>query len=213
MKNTNPETLLKTDKAIFYYVWQEMKKQAAKSVETWFDEESGEEMPGDDNRYFGWSTQNDHAARCAIGFIMNRGVAEYYDVEDKDALDIDVIATVISSNPEWEFSKSSAELLMLLQIIHDRYPVESWDAAFSYYENNFDSNGKFMLLNLESIKDIEESTSQAEINLADKTVVVTIPARCKIAKKINEDIDAALLKNTLAKVGNQVVAEQEKEMV
>lgn len=203
----NAETLLKTDKAIFYYVWQEMKKQGSKSVDTWYDEETGQEMPGEENKYFGWSTQNDHAARCALGFIMNRGIAEDYDVEDKDAQDDDVIATIIKSNPEWDFTLSSAKLVMLLQLIHDNYSVESWDEAFKMYQKDFDENGKFT-----GLDDIDnEEFGSREIHLDKHSIVLKTISACAVRDALRYRIENYVV--NINNISNNVICEKESEMV
>lgn len=207
----NAETLLKTDKAIFYYVWQEMKKQGEKSVDTWYDEETGEEMPGDENKYFGWSAANDHAARCALGFIMNRGIAEDFEVEDKDAADEDVLSTIIMSNPEWNFTSSSAKLVMLLQLIHDNYPVESWDKAFELYQKDFDENGRF--IGLDGIQSDEEF-EQTEIRLDKRTITFNTVLGCLVKDSLRYKMNYFVnINETENEVLKDVVHEKQSEMV
>lgn len=208
----NAETLLKTDKAIFYYVWQEMKKQGEKSVDTWYDEETGEEMSGDENKYFGWSAANDHAARCALGFIMNRGIAQDFAVEDKCAADDDVLSTIIMSNPEWNFTSSSAKLVMLLQLIHDNYPVESWDKAFELYQKDFDENGRFT--GLDDVEYVSDD-SLREINIGERTITFNSVMGCLVRDAIRykfEDSSVSINK-TENEVLKDVVHEKQSEMV
>lgn len=208
----NAETLLKTDKAIFYYVWQEMKKQGEKSVDTWYDEETGEEMPGDENKYFGWSAANDHAARCALGFIMNRGIAEDFDVEDKCAADDDVLSTIIMSNPEWNFTSSSAKLIMLLQLIHDNYPVESWDKAFELYQKDFDENGRFS--GLDDVEYVSDN-SLREIHVDDRTITFNSVTQCMVKDALRYKFEDYSVNINLTgnKVLKDVVREKQSEMV
>jgi len=212
------ETLLKTDKAIFYYVWQEMKKQNAKSVDTWFDEETGGEMPGDENKYFGWSSDNNHAARCALGFIMNRGIAEDYDVEEKDASDNDVLATIIESNPEWNFTSSSAKLVMLLQLIHDQYPVYSWNKAFELYQKDFDENGRFT--GLDDMEYVNEG--EVEIHVKNRSLVLDSFPACAVRDMIRNRMDGInstnndeceAPKDILSQVLSEVSSEKKEELV
>lgn len=218
MKNNNAETLLKTDKAIFYYVWQEMKKQGAKSVDTWFDEETGEEVPGDENKYFGWSSDNDHAARCALGFIMNRGIAEDYEVEEKDASDNDVLATIIESNPQWDFTSSSAKLVMLLQLIHDQYPVYAWDKAFELYQKDFDENGRFT--GLDGVEHTNDG--EVEIHLENRSVTLNAVSGCAVRDMIRNRMDGInstnndeeeVSKDTLLEISSEVSNEKKEELV
>lgn len=213
MKNkNNAETLLKTDKAIFYYVWQEMKKQGEKSVDTWYDEETGEEMPGDENKYFGWSAANDQAARCALGFIMNRGIAEDFEVEDKCAADDDVLSTIIMSNPEWNFTSSSAKLVMLLQLIHDNYPVESWDKAFELYQKDFDENGRFT--GLDDIEYVSDD-SLREINIGERTITFNSVIGCSVKDALRYKFEDYFvnINKTENEVLKDVVHEKQSEMV
>lgn len=217
--DNNAETLLKTDKAIFYYVWQEMKKQGAKSVDIWYDEETDQEMPGDDNKYFGWSSDSDHAARCALGFIMNRGIAEDYEVEDKDASDNDVLATIIESNPEWNFTSSSAKLVMLLQLIHDQYPVYAWDKAFELYQKDFDENGRFT--GLDGVKSGDDS-SEIEIHLQNRSVIIDAVSSCAVRDMIRNRMDSVnstnneegeVLEDALPQTSLEVSNEKKEELV
>lgn len=217
--DNNAETLLKTDKAIFYYVWQEMKKQGAKSVDIWYDEETDQEVLGDDNKYFGWSSDSDHAARCALGFIMNRGIAEDYEVEDKDASDNDVLATIIESNPEWNFTSSSAKLVMLLQLIHDQYPVYAWDKAFELYQKDFDENGRFT--GLDGLKSRDDS-SEIEIHLQNRSVIIDAVSGCAVRDMIRNRMDSVnsanneegkVLEDALPQTSLEVSNEKKEELV
>jgi|GEM_PF-4081997 len=200
MKNENVETMLKTDKAIFYYVWQEMKKQGEKGMDTYTDDETGEEMPGDAMKYFGWSPTKHTATRCALGFIMNRGIAtKDYDIENQTADDVDVIAVVMKSNPEWKFTSSSADMIWILQQIHDRYLVEDWDDIFEMYSKEFDEDGNFIAFKQlrDSRKYINQGTGleqEAEledhaIHLANKTVYLDLVSTCAMNETLDEKME------------------------
>lgn len=190
-----PATLLKTDRAIFYYVQQEMLKQGLKSLDSYYDEETGEETEGDECKYFGWSAENDMAVRCAVGFIMNRGLAEDYEVEDKDASDNDVLATVIESNPHWDFKSSSAKMLVVLQTIHDRYPVNEWKPAFEYFQNFFNEAGEFTAFPEDS-----ENLETHEIHVNGKSVEIEIFSTSDIREATRCQIHDNYIKLTLAKI-------------
>jgi hypothetical protein len=194
-QENNAETLLKTDKAIFYHVWDKMKQQGQKSLDVYYDEETGEESSGDSCKYFGWVPETDSSARCALGFIMNSSVADEYDVEEKDATDDDVLATIISSNPEWKFTTSSARLVFLLQVIHDQYNVDQWNTAFSSYENFFSEDGAFtgfMEIPYQTVEaDMAESEifNTREIHVGNKSVVIERLPICKLREHITKSLE------------------------
>jgi len=199
MKNKNAETMLKTDKAIFYYVWQEMKKQGEKGMDTYTDDETGEEMPGDSMKYFGWSPTRNTSTRCALGFIMNRGLADENDIENQTADDVDVITLVMRSNPEWKFTSSSADMIWILQQIHDRYLVEDWDDLFEMYSKEFDEDGNFIAfkqlrdsgkyMSRETGIELETESEDQAIHLVNKTVYLNLISTCAMNETLDEKME------------------------
>lgn len=80
-------------------------------------------------------------AKCAIGYLISD---ENYDqdIEGK-GLDEDIVEIVRQSNPDWNITEKSGELLMRLQKTHDSLPVERWRKEFESIRNDFDDEGNY----------------------------------------------------------------------
>jgi hypothetical protein len=209
--NNNAETLLKTDEAIYYFVWKKMMEQNSKSFDTYYDEDE-DEVIGDNCRYFGWS-QPEEEARCALGFIMNPIIAENIEVEDKTAEDEDIITCIMKSNPEWKMSSRSIEMVVLLQCIHDRMNVSLWNSAFETYSAYFDKDGNFDINKLKNIvvSDIENNSNALvhntthEIHVDDRTFEFNALNQCAILNYVHEQVQKAKASAGISSLAQQVI--------
>ena len=185
MKN-KAETLFKTDKAIFYYVWDQMMQQNAKSYDLYSDED-GDEVIGDNCQYFGYKAY-DEPARCALGFIMNKAIADEYYVEENNAACESVLSVILESNPNWEMTNESVQMVILLQIIHDSLPVDTWNDAFSVFSVLFDADGNFESHKLLGKKiDNDEDTDQ--VHLPKRTFYYQPMTSCEVISYVTREVN------------------------
>lgn len=207
MKN-KAETLLKTDKAIFYYVWDKMMQQNAKSFDVYSDED-GEEMIGDTCQYFGYKAYEE-PARCALGFIMNKAIADEYYVEENAAANESVLSVILESNPNWEMTNQSLQMIILLQIIHDGLPVDVWNDAFSVYSELFDAEGNFESHKLIGKKD---STSEDinEISVTNKTFYYKQMTSCEVISYISRQVNKVTANLFPAEFSEAMVVDHEND--
>lgn len=82
--------------------------------------------------------------KCAVGAIIKDEFYNY-DFEGKGIADsLDVFRAVQNSNPNWEMSDNSIDMLTTLQNIHDSFGVEQWEDAFLKLRDSFAENGSYI---------------------------------------------------------------------
>lgn len=196
----NAETLLKTDRAIYYHVRKSMLKQGTKSVDSYEHEDEDGNISdieyGTECLYFGTAPGLETSdVRCALGFIMNRGLAYDNSVENNDASDDSVLATVIESNPEWDFTVKSAKMLLLLQHIHDNHEADTWERMFLAYDGYFSEDGSFTGFEDQEIDEekeqdphwlLENITKNTEIHVPGATILLENYNACHVRTLISE---------------------------
>lgn len=82
----------------------------------------------------------DSDIRCAVGHIIDDSC---YDTSiEGESIESDyVIALVDKSNPDWDITSKSLEMLKKLQRIHDAVKPSYWELTLSKFK--FDENGNF----------------------------------------------------------------------
>ena len=101
---------------------------------------------------------------------------------------------------------------MLLQLIHDNYPVESWDKAFELYQKDFDENGRFT-----GLDDIEYVSDDGlrEINIGERTITFNSVIGCSVKDALRYKFEDYFvnINKTENEVLKDVVHEKQSEMV
>lgn len=80
--------------------------------------------------------------KCAVGHLISDAVYSH-ELEERDARDGDVINAVRESNPLWQMTETSYELIYDMQSVHDRNEVEAWPYIFNYF--SFDEDDKYVI--------------------------------------------------------------------
>lgn len=81
-------------------------------------------------------------AKCAVGHLISD---EHYswEIEENDVTD-HVVELIKASNPEWDFSITSVNLVKRLQIIHDNNLVSEWKDQFDQLKTYFTSDQHYV---------------------------------------------------------------------
>jgi hypothetical protein len=138
-----------TDRDIFNYITSKLLEQGQKSVDQYYDEETGDYEQSDDCRYFGFDRERGKKLQCAVGWIMNKEVYDKYldefnsEVEGNGIMEKEPLEIVVLSNQNWNFTKESWVMLSIMQRIHDSSPLLKWKKIFENMSYLFDSDGKF----------------------------------------------------------------------
>lgn len=79
---------------------------------------------------------------CAIGCLISNN---WYDDElEHNGLEEESVVEAVSlSNPHWDMTENSLELLIQLQRVHDMTEVERWEECLNTFEDYFLSNKTF----------------------------------------------------------------------
>ena len=84
----------------------------------------------------------EHDRKCAVGHLISNAVYSY-EFEERDARNGDVINAVRESNPLWQMTETSYELIYDMQAVHDRNEVGAWPYIFNYF--SFDEDDKYVI--------------------------------------------------------------------
>jgi hypothetical protein len=103
--------------------------------------------PDNDTEYY-YSVFEDNLAKfdynlkCAVGHIISDDVYSIY-IEEQTIDNELVFKAVTKSNPKWNLTVKSVELLKILQGIHDKQNTNLWYDDFSLVEKYFNENGSY----------------------------------------------------------------------
>ena len=81
-------------------------------------------------------------ANCAIGCLMKEA---HYDesFEGQTISSEDIRISVAQSNPNWEITEPSLEMLTICQTIHDLFMPDQWFDILDYLTDSFDEEGNW----------------------------------------------------------------------
>lgn len=149
---------IKSDLDAAKYVYEKLKEQNCKS-----QDENGEcvyrgydpneidrikyHYGEDDYENFLWEVQRLPIVMCAAGHLIDD---KYYDTafegNSVDGLDGDIIQAIQNSNPDWNWSDNTLQMVMGLQRIHDQVSFNKWESEFQLFFKQFifNDNGAYV---------------------------------------------------------------------
>ncbi len=85
----------------------------------------------------------DYNLKCAVGHLIKDDVYSPY-IEEQTIENETVFKAVLKSNPQWNMTEGSIDLLIVLQHIHDRAQIRNWAENFNLVKNFFNEDGSYI---------------------------------------------------------------------